>query len=123
LSEIARRVGLTTPTTLRLLNTLRILGYVEQSAATKKYRPALAVLRLGYAAIAGLGLREVALPYLQRLSERTGETVNLAVLAGSEVVYVERIKRTELITANVHVGSRLPAYSTSMGKVLLAHLE
>jgi IclR family pca regulon transcriptional regulator len=80
------------------------------------------VLRLGYAAIAGLGLREVALPHLQRLSDETGETVNLAVLAGSEIVYVERIKRTELITANVHVGSRLPAYCTSMGKVLLSEL-
>lgn len=123
LSEIARRNGLTTPTTQRLLHTLRLLGYVEQSASTKRYRPSLAVLRLGYAAIAGLGLREVALPHLQLLSESTGETVNLAVLAGHEIVYVERIKRTELITANVHVGSRLPAYCTSMGKVLLADLE
>src|SRR5438128_10322225 len=123
LSEIARRVGLTTPTTQRLLNTLRLLGYVEQSASTKRYRPGLAVLRLGYATLAGLGLREVALPYLQQLSADTGQTVNLAVLAGHEIVYVERIKRTELITANVHVGSRLPAYCTSMGKVLLANLE
>jgi IclR family transcriptional regulator, pca regulon regulatory protein len=123
LSEIARRVGLTTPTTQRLLNTLRLLGYAEQSASTKCYRPSLAVLRLGYAAITGLGLREVALPHLQSLSESTGETVNLAVLAGNEIVYIERIKRTELITTNVHVGSRLPAYCTSMGKVLLADLE
>lgn len=123
LSEIARRVRLSTPTALRLLNTLKGLGYVEQSAATKKYRPGLAVLRLGYAAIAGLGIRELALPHLQHLADELGETVNLAVLAGAEIVYVERIKRSELITANIHVGSRLPAYSTSMGKVLLAYLE
>jgi IclR family pca regulon transcriptional regulator len=122
LSEVARRVNLSTATALRLLRTLERLGYVEQAPDTKKYRPGLAVLRLGYAAIAGLGLRERSLPYLQRLSDELGETVNLAVLAGSEIVYIERIKRTELITANIHVGSRLPAYSTSMGKVLLAFL-
>lgn len=123
LSEVARRVNLSTATTLRLLRTLEHFGYVERAPNTRKYRPGLAVLRLGYAAIAGLGLRERSLPYLQRLSDELGETVNLAVLAGSEIVYIERIKRTELITANIHVGSRLPAYSTSMGKVLLAFLS
>lgn len=123
LSDIARRTGLSTATALRLLRTLQGLGFIDQSVETKKYRPSVAVFRLGYAAVVGLGLREAASPVLRGLADELRETVNLAVLAGAEIVYIERFKRTELITANIHVGSRLPAYSTSMGKVLLACLE
>ena len=123
LSEIARRTNLTTATALRLLRTLQQLDFVEQSMETKKYRPSLAVLRLGFAALSGQGLRDVALPHLQRLAAKIGETVNLVVLASSDVVYIERVALTQLITANIHVGSRLPAYSTSTGKVLMAYLD
>ena len=122
LSDIARRAGLTTATALRFVSTLRSLGFLEQSPETRKYRPSLATLKLGYSVLAGADLRALALPVLQRLSVTTGETVNMAVLAGVEIVYIERLKTTELITANVQVGSLLPAHCTSMGKVLLAAL-
>jgi IclR family pca regulon transcriptional regulator len=85
------------------------------------------VLDLGFAAINSMELRQVAVPHLERLSEETGHTVNMAILDGADIVYVERcrtIRRGQRdIDLDLHVGSRLPAYCTSMGKVLLADLS
>jgi IclR family pca regulon transcriptional regulator len=121
-TEIARRTGLSPATTVRFVTTLKKLGYLEQSPETRKYRPALAVLNLGYAALASLDVRELAAPILQRLSASTQETASMAVLAGTEIVWIERADTKDLVTTRVQVGSRLPAYATSMGKVLLAFL-
>lgn len=121
-SEIARRMALSPATTLRLLRTLQDADFIEQSPETKRYRPGLAAIRLGFAAVRGLGLRDAAIRFLERLAIELNATANLAILAGTEIVYIERVKHTELVTADVHVGSRLPAYSTSMGKMLIASL-
>jgi IclR family transcriptional regulator, pca regulon regulatory protein len=71
-------------------------------------------------------LREISAPHLQQLSDETGYTVNMAVLDGTDIVYIERCRSSRLgqraIDLNLHVGSRLPAYCTSMGKTLLAYL-
>jgi IclR family transcriptional regulator, pca regulon regulatory protein len=71
-------------------------------------------------------LREISVPHLQQLSDETGHTVNMAVLDGPDIVYIERCRSSRQgqreIDLNLHVGSRLPAYCTSMGKVLLAFL-
>ncbi len=80
----------------------------------------------GFSAINSMDLRELAVPHLQALSDETGHTVNMAVLDGADIVYIERCRTSRQgqrdIDLNLHVGSRLPAYCTSMGKVLLAHL-
>jgi IclR family pca regulon transcriptional regulator len=126
-SEIARDVGLSRSSAHRYIATLAALGYLEQDRATRKYRLGPRVLDLGFSAINSMELRELALPYLQALSDATGHTVNMAVLDGVDVVYVERCRSASIgqreIDLNLHVGSRLPAYCTSMGKVLLAGLE
>jgi IclR family pca regulon transcriptional regulator len=84
------------------------------------------VLDLGFAAINSMDIREISVPHLQALSDATGFTVNMAILDGPDVVYIERCRtsqsRQREIDLNLHVGSRLPAYCTSMGKVLLAFL-
>ena len=84
------------------------------------------VLDLGFSAINSMELREVAAPHLRRLSDDTGYTVNMAILDGLDIVYVERCRSTQAgqreIDLNLHVGARLPAYCTSLGKVLLAWL-
>src|SRR6266545_3501615 len=71
-------------------------------------------------------LRELSAPHLQQLSDETGHTVNMAILDGVDIVYIERCRSSQQgqreIDLNLHVGSRLPAYCTSMGKVLLAFL-
>ena len=85
------------------------------------------MLDLGFSAINSMELRELAAPHLQQLCDETGYTVNMAILDGVDIVYVERCRSSRVgqreIDLNLHVGSRLPAYCTSMGKVLLAFLE
>jgi IclR family pca regulon transcriptional regulator len=126
-SDLAREVGLSRSTTHRYIATLAALGYLQQDPATRKYRLGPRVLDLGFSAINSMGLRELAAPHLQTLSDDTGRTVNMAVLDRADIVYIERCRTSQRgqrdIDLNLHIGSRLPAYCTSMGKVLLAGLE
>jgi IclR family pca regulon transcriptional regulator len=125
-SELAREVGLSRSTAHRYIATLATLGYLDQDPATRKYRLGPRVVDLGFSAINSMDLREVAVPHLQALSDETGHTVNMAVLDGADIVYIERCRTSQRgqrdIDLNLHIGSRLPAYCTSMGKVLLAFL-
>jgi IclR family transcriptional regulator, pca regulon regulatory protein len=125
-ADLGREVGLGRSTTHRYVSTLASLGYLQQDAPTRKYRLGPRVLDLGFSAINSMELREVAAPHLRRLSDDTGFTVNMAILDDTDVVYVERCRSTHAgqreIDLNLHVGSRLPAYCTSLGKVLLAFL-
>lgn len=122
LKEICELSGLPMPTAFRLLATLREAGYVER-LADDSYRPGLRVLTLGHAALRSLDLLQCAEEPLRTLSENSAETVNLAVLSGDRVLYVARRRNTDLVTANISVGSTLPAIHSSLGKVLLADLE
>ena len=126
-SELSREVGLSRSTTHRYVATLTALGYLQQDPATRRYRLGPRVLDLGFSAINSMELREISVPHLQQLSDETGYTVNMAVLDRSDVVYIERCRSARQgqreIDLNLHVGSRLPAYCTSLGKALLAYLE
>jgi len=125
-SELAREVGLNRSTTHRYIATLAALGYLQQDTLTKKYRLGPRVVDLGFSAINSMELRQIAATHLQQLSDETGHTVNMAILDGTDIVYIERCRSSQQgqreIDLNLHVGSRLPAYCTSMGKVLLAGL-
>jgi IclR family pca regulon transcriptional regulator len=123
-SDLSRVVGLSRSTTHRYVATLAALGYLQQDAETRKYRLGPRVLDLGFSAINSMELRHVGAPHLKALSDSTGHTVNMAVLDGADIVYIERCRAPgpREIDLNLHVGSRLPAYCTSMGKVLLAFL-
>jgi IclR family pca regulon transcriptional regulator len=126
-SELARELGLGVSTTHRYISTLARLGYLDQDATTRRYRLGLRVVDLGFAAINSMEIRHIASHHLQRLSNETGFTVNMAILDGTEVVYVDRYRSTRpgqrQIDLNLHVGARLPAYCTSLGKAMLAHLD
>jgi IclR family pca regulon transcriptional regulator len=125
-SELSRELGLSRSTTHRYIATLTSLGYLQQDAETKRYRLGPRVLDLGFAAINSMDIREISVPHLQALSDATGFTVNLAILDGPDVVYIERCRTSRSgqrqIDLNLHVGSRLPAYCTGLGKALLAFL-
>ncbi len=125
-SEIARELGLTRSTAHRYIMTLARLGYLQQDATTRQYGLGPRVLDLGFTAINSMELRHVAAPHLRRLCDETGHTVNMAILDGADIVYIERCRasraRQDEIDLDLHVGSRLPAYCTSLGKVLLAYL-
>ncbi len=125
IADIADELGMSRSTTHRYVITLVALGYVEQGAS-RKYRLGLRVTDLGMSALNSTGLREHSHSYLEELRRRTGFTVSLSVLDGADIVYVDRARSfrrgQSMIDLGLQPGSRLPAYCTSMGKLLLAHL-
>lgn len=126
IADIAEELGMSRSTTHRYVITLLALGYLEQ-VASRKYRLGLRVTDLGMSALSSTALREHAHPYLEDLRWQTSYTVNLAVLDGTEILYVDRVRSVRRgqnqIDLGLAVGSRLPAYCTSMGKVLLAYMS
>lgn len=122
LKQICAATALPMPTAFRIVATLEEDGYLER-LPDGAYRPSVAVLSLGYSALSGLDLIEHGQVLLRELAQRTHETVNLSSLVGDQVVYMVRIRNADLVTANIQVGSTLPAVHTSMGKVLLSDLD
>jgi IclR family pca regulon transcriptional regulator len=125
IADIADDLGMSRSTTHRYVITLVALGYLEQGAS-RKYRLGMRVTDLGMSALNSIGLREHAHSYLEELRQRTSYTVNLSVLDDGEILYVDRARSfrqgQRKIDLDLHSGSRLPAYCTSIGKVLLANL-
>jgi IclR family pca regulon transcriptional regulator len=125
LADIADGLGLSRSTTHRYAATLVALGYLEQSDS-RRYRLGLRVADLGLTALNSTGLRDHAHPYLEQLRELSSYTVNLAVLDGASILYIDRVcsfrRGQSKIDLDLHPGSRLPAYCTAMGKLLLANL-
>lgn len=120
LSEVAARTGLTRAAARRFLLTLVELGYVAVEEGRFSLRPR--VLSLGYAYLSGLSFAEVARPRVARLVAELEESSSISVLDDTEVVYVVRMPTRRIMTITLAVGTRLPAYATSMGRVLLAAL-
>ena len=120
LSEVAKATGLTRAAARRFLLTLVKLGYVRNDGREFSLRPR--VLELGYAYLSGLALPEVAAPHLEELVARLHESSSISVLDGHQIVYVARVPTKRIMTVAISVGTRFPAYATSMGRVLLAAL-
>jgi len=121
LSEVAHQSGLTRAAARRFLLTLERLGYVAFDGRLFSLRPR--VLELGYAYLSSLPIWELATPHMRDLVEQLHESSSSSVLDGDEIVYVARVPTKRIMTINLVVGSRLPAYPTSMGRVLLAGLR
>lgn len=121
-SDLARRLELTTSTVHRLLATLTEERLLERGRAAGTYRLGLAMYDLGASVASHPDLHEAAMPAMAGLRHSTGETVQLAVLDGLESVYVERLESPHTVRIFARVGTRLPATTTSTGKVLLAAL-
>lgn len=122
LTEIAAALGIPKGSAFRVIATLEELGYIQQDPTSKRYRLGVQVLALGQTCLAGLIYPDIALPHLEELAHKTRESASMAILDGNEIVYVARASIQRVMSSNLYVGSRLPSYCTSMGKVLLAHL-
>jgi DNA-binding IclR family transcriptional regulator len=123
LSEVAASLGTTRSSAYRLLYTLEHLGFVEYDAQSKNYALGPQVLALGYGYLASRDIIDVAMPHLIRLRDRTGWSAHLGELHGRDVVYVARVATRRSIASIVHVGTRLPAHATTMGRILLSSLS
>ncbi|MFQ1064056.1 IclR family transcriptional regulator [Bordetella trematum] len=118
LSEVASVAGLTRAGARRILLTLVQLGYVVQDERRFSLTPR--ILELGYAYLSGTPLWNLALPYMEEVAQTTRESCSVSVLDGPDIVYILRLSTHKVMTINLAVGSRLPAWVTSMGRVLLA---
>jgi IclR family pca regulon transcriptional regulator len=120
LSDVARRTGLTRAAARRFLLTLADLGYVRSDGRMFALTPR--VLELGYSYLSSLTLPEVAEPHLERLAAEVRESSSVSVLDGDDIVYVGRVPTSRIMRVSINVGTRFPAYATSMGRVHLAAL-
>ena len=121
LSDVARETGLTRAAARRFLLTLVKLGYVRSDGREFSLRPR--VLELGYAFLSGLAMPEIASPHLEELVAQVRESSSISVLDGHQIVYVARVPTKRIMTVAISVGTRFPAYATSMGRVLLAGMS
>jgi DNA-binding IclR family transcriptional regulator len=120
LGDLADRVGLPKSSVHRLLCTLVAHGFVDRDPVTRRYTLGIRLFELGSAAIHERGLYGAAQPLLEELSRSTGQTCHLAVLSGTEAVYVYKVDGPANITMSSRVGGRAPCHATSIGKVLIA---
>lgn len=121
LTEVSKKVDLTRANARRILLTLQYLGFV-QTEDGKQFRLSPKVLTLGYSYLSSLPFQELAKPYLKTLAEEVNESCSMSVLDGYDIVYVARVQTNRIMTISLGVGTRLPVYATSMGRVLLAGL-
>jgi IclR family pca regulon transcriptional regulator len=120
LSGVARQTGLTRAAARRLLHTLQALGYVGHDGSLFRLKPK--VLDLGYSYLSSVPMWAAAEPHVEALVGELQESSSITVLDGDELVYVVRVPTKRIMTVSLTTGSRLPAYPTSMGRVLLAEL-
>jgi DNA-binding IclR family transcriptional regulator len=121
-TEISRELEIHKSTAYRLLTTLRDRGLVEQDAATEKYRLGFGLVLLARAVRADLDILRCARPVCERLSERTGETVTLAVLEGDDAVIIHQsISRASALSVD-WTGRHTPLHATAAGKIFLAYM-
>lgn len=118
LSEVAQVTGLSPAVARRCLNTLVQLGYVAQFGRKFLLRPE--VLSFGTAYLSSMNVEQVILPPLQKLRDDTGDSASMAVLSGTDILYVAHVSTNRRIRLGATVGTRFPVHATSLGKVLLA---
>ncbi|WP_143276889.1 IclR family transcriptional regulator [Burkholderia cenocepacia] len=121
LTEVASATGLTRAGARRILLTLQTLGYVEADGRLFRLTPK--ILELGFAYLTSMPFWNLADPVMEQLSAQIHESCSAAVLDRTEIVYVLRVPTRKIMTINLSIGSRLPAYCTSMGRVLLSALD
>ena len=123
LTEVAERLGWPTPTAHRVVSTLVAREFLSRDPDSKRLRLGAGVLRLAAPLMATMGLPQVAQPHMDRLAMEMGETVNLAVLDGTEIMYIASASGSFLLRVETPPGLRLPAHCTALGKSMLSQLD
>ena len=121
MTQIAERVGIHKSTVHRLLATLEEKHFVERDESTGAYRLGINMLQMAYLTLERNDLRNIAARYLSQLSEQHRETVNLSVLDGPDVIYLDVVESPQRVKLAAAIGQRLPAFCTASGKATLAY--
>jgi IclR family transcriptional regulator, pca regulon regulatory protein len=120
LAEVAKGLGLSRSAAFRLIYTLERDGFVARDEETRRFQLTSKVLSLGFEFLHSRTVTEIAQPHLRRLSDRTGAAAYLAILDGWHAVYLTRAVPAVGLVSNLQIGARLPAHTTSSGRVMLA---
>lgn len=120
LTEVAGRSGLSRAGARRILLTLQALGYVQVEGKLFSLTPR--ILDLGFAYLSSMPIWNLAEPAMEALAGQVKESCSAAVLDGTDIIYVIRVSTQKIMKINLNVGSRLPAYCTSLGRMLLSAL-
>lgn len=123
LAEIVERTGMPKSSCYRIIQTLESRGYVERGQDEKRYRLTFQLVEMTKRLLQQNPIRRSALPHMYRLADQFGETVNLGVLQGAEVLYVETLESRHPFRVTETAGARSPVYVTGLGKALAAHLS
>src|SRR6266853_2062706 len=121
-SEAGVALGVAPSTAHRLLAMLEYHGFVQQDEETRGYRSGPALVDIGLTAVRSIDVRSHLLPYMERLCDEVEETVQLMVLEGPDCLFLEAVESRQVVRTSSRVGLRLPAYTVSGGKALLAEL-
>lgn len=121
-AEISRKLQIPKSSASYILRTLEKQAYLNRDAESGKYRVGLKILSLSRGALSGIDVREVALPIMRHLMEKTNLTCHLAILDGPEAVYIEKVEPQGFIRMDTWVGRRMRVHATSVGKSLVAHI-
>jgi IclR family KDG regulon transcriptional repressor len=122
ITEISERVGLHKSVVFRILHTLMARGYIEQVESSRKFRLGIRTFEIGSRAVTQLGLGSLIQPIAEKLAAECGETVNVGVLSGRDIIYVNKVVPRRILRLDVQAGARLPAHCTALGKCILAFL-
>jgi DNA-binding IclR family transcriptional regulator len=122
-SEAGEAIGVARSTAHRLLAMLQYHGFVVQDESSRAYRAGPALVDVGLSVVRHMDIREQARPHLERLAQDVAETVHLAVLRGSDVVFVDSVETTRAVRVGSRTGASMPAHCTAAGKALLAALS
>jgi IclR family pca regulon transcriptional regulator len=120
IAQISHKTGIPRAAVRRCLHTLKQLGYADSEANNFTLKPK--ILTLGYSYLSSTPLTVSAQPYMDQISRTLNESCSLAVLDGNNVLYVSRSSTSRIMSVALNVGSRLPAYCTSLGRAMLAYL-
>lgn len=120
LKEISEGVGMPKPTTLKILNTMEELGLVTKTEDSKKYSLGISLLEYGQKAYENFDIGSIASPILERLRDKTNETINLGIIEDSKVVLLDKFESPRSVSLKSQVGGKMNLYSSSMGKAMLS---
>lgn len=121
-ADISRKLQIPKSSASYILRTLVKQGYLNRDVESGKYRVGLKILSLSRGALSGIDVREVALPIMRHLVEKTNLTCHLAILDGSDAVYIEKVEPTGFLRVDTWVGRRMRVHATSVGKALVAYI-
>lgn len=122
-TEAAKRLGIPRSSAFRMMQTLETLGYLTRTSEDSDYRLGVAVLRLGFEYISSLELIELGRPIINALRDLTGCSTHISVRDGRDVIFVAKAASSSAIFTSIHIGTRLPAHATVLGRLLLSGLS